>query len=101
MCGSFYKRGKFAWVQDVRANFLCILDGELAATVFSTAWEPWQIIRHHLDGTADICTNERFHDLSEAISRAEQLLDREPDRKPDGAKFHKLDPSATRNNLTT
>jgi hypothetical protein len=38
MVGSFYKRGDFAWVQDVRANYVCIHNGELVATVFSTAW---------------------------------------------------------------
>lgn len=75
MCGSFYKRGDFAWVQDVRAHFVCIHNGELAATVFSTPWEPWQVLIHFPDGTTSILRNERFDDLQAAMSRAEEILD--------------------------
>ena len=28
------QEGQFAWVQDVRANFVCVHNGELTATVF-------------------------------------------------------------------
>ena len=44
MVGSFYKRGDFAWVQDVRANYVCIHKGELVATVFSTEWSALHVI---------------------------------------------------------
>jgi hypothetical protein len=73
MVGSFYKRGDFAWVQDVRANYVCIHNGELVATVFSTAWLPWQVIVHHPKDAA-LLTGERFTDLSAAMSRAEESV---------------------------
>ena len=73
MVGSFYKRGDFAWVQDVRANYVCIHNGELVATVFSTAWLPWQVIVHHPKDAA-LLTGERFTDLSAAMSRAEEIV---------------------------
>ena len=62
----------FAWVQDVRANYVCIHYGELAATVFSTAWLPWKAIVHHSQ-RRDPSEGERFTDLSAAMSRAELL----------------------------
>jgi len=73
MVGSFYKRGDFAWVQDVSANYLCIHNGELKATVFSTAWEPWQIILH---GSAYplLVKCEGFDDPFDAMSRAEEIV---------------------------
>ena len=73
MFGSFYKRGNYAWVQDVRANFVCVHNGELAATVFSTPWEPWQVIFHF--PTHASILNERFDDPQAAMSRAEEILD--------------------------
>jgi hypothetical protein len=72
MVGSFHKRGDFAWVQDVRANYVCIYRG-IAATVFATAWLPWQIIRHH-SKDAGLLQNERFADLSDVMSRAEAIV---------------------------
>jgi hypothetical protein len=75
MCGSFFKRGKFAWVQDVRANFVCIHNGELAATVFSTEWEPWQVIIHDAEAGALILRVEAFQNPQDAMSRAEGILD--------------------------
>jgi hypothetical protein len=53
MVGSFYKRGDFAWVQDVRANYVCIHKGSAARgavpprapdrAAWPLAWEcpPW------------------------------------------------------------
>lgn len=73
MVGSFYKRGDFAWVQDVRANYVCIHEGELVATVFSTAWLPWQVILHY-PKDAVLLTGERFTELSAAMSRAEEIV---------------------------
>jgi len=75
MCGSFYKRGKFAWVQDVRANFVCVHNGELAATVFSTEWEPWQIILHDDPWGARILMQEGFADPQAAMAVAEEMID--------------------------
>jgi hypothetical protein len=72
MFGSFYKSGDFAWVQDVRANFVCIHNGELAATVLSTAWEPWQVIFHFTKHASILL--ERFDDHQAAMSRAEEIL---------------------------
>jgi hypothetical protein len=40
MKGSVYKHGKYVWVQDVSADFVCIRDGELVATIFSTKGSP-------------------------------------------------------------
>jgi len=74
MIGSFYKRGKFAWVQDVRANFVCIKDGELAATVFSTLSEPWQVILHLAQGPT-LVEHEFYGEPQAAMSRAEEFLD--------------------------
>jgi hypothetical protein len=48
-------------VQDVRANFVCVHNGELAATVFSTPWKPWQVLIHFPEGTS-ILKRERFED---------------------------------------
>ena len=73
MVGSFYKRGDFAWVQDVSANYVCIHKGELVATVFSTAWQPWHVILHYPENAA-LLTGERFADLSAAMSRAEEIV---------------------------
>lgn len=73
MVGSFYKRGDFAWVQDVRANYVCIHKGELVATVFSTEWQPWHVILHYPEHAA-LLTGERFADLSAAMSRAEEIV---------------------------
>jgi hypothetical protein len=88
MCGSFYKRGNFAWVQDVRGNFVCIYKGELAATVFSTQWEPWQVLIHFPDGTTSILRNESFQDPQVAMSRAEASLD----GTSGGGMLHRLNP---------
>jgi hypothetical protein len=87
MCGSFYKRGNYAWVQDVRANFLCVHNGELAATVFSTPWEPWQVIIHY-PADAVILQHESFNDPQAAMSRAEEIID---GTSVDGH-FHRLAP---------
>ena len=73
MVGSFYKRGDFAWVQDVRANYLCIHKGELVATVLGTAWLPWQVILHEGE-RAGLLQSERFDALSDAMSRAEAIV---------------------------
>jgi hypothetical protein len=73
MIGSFYKRGDFAWVQDVRANYVCIHNGGLAATVVSTAWEPWQVILHRPENQY-LVFDARFADPFAAMSRAEELL---------------------------
>lgn len=75
MCGSFYKRGKFAWVQDVRANFVCIHNGELAATVFSNEWESWRIILHD-DPSGAIIVKHEIADPQAAMSRVEGIIDR-------------------------
>lgn len=74
MSGSFYKRGDYAWVQDVRGNFVCIHKGDRAATVFSTEWEPWQVIVHWPNGGASILGGERFSEPTDAMGRAEDLL---------------------------
>jgi hypothetical protein len=78
--GSFYKRGDFAWVQDVRANYLCIHKGELRATVLSTEWQPWHVILH-FPGTpefpetrAAFLAGERFADPFAAMSCAEEII---------------------------
>jgi hypothetical protein len=73
MFASFYKRGDFAWVQDVRANYLCIHKGELRATVLSTEWQPWQVIFHYPGLKAVHLQGECFTDLSAAMSRAEEI----------------------------
>ena len=73
MVGSFYKRGDYAWVQDVRANFLCIYNGNLVATVFSTEWQPWQVIFHYQKDPV-LLTGEHFADPFAAMSRAEGIL---------------------------
>ena len=73
MVGSFYKRGDFAWVQDVRANYVCIHEGELKATVFSTEWQPWQVIFHYPEVAAHLRA-ELFADPFAAMSRAEEIL---------------------------
>jgi hypothetical protein len=73
MVGSFYKRGNFAWVQDVRANYVCIHNGELVATVLSTAWEPWQIILHGPERQL-LVFNAQFTDAFAAMSRAEEIV---------------------------
>jgi hypothetical protein len=73
MVGSFYKRGDFAWVQDVRANYVCVHEGELVATVFSTAWEPWQVILHRPEYQL-LAKCESFADPFAAMSRAEELI---------------------------
>jgi hypothetical protein len=97
MCGNFYKRGKFAWVQDVRANYVCILDGDLVATVLSTPWEPWRVLRHFPDGSTSILINEGFEDPFAAMSRAEELLDPDPDQEPpDRLPFQSLHPQGLR-----
>lgn len=82
MCSSFYKRGSFAWVQDVRANFVCVLQQELAAMVFSTSWGPWQVILYYPASGHDpertymtyILRHEGFDDPQAAMSRAEAIL---------------------------
>jgi hypothetical protein len=73
MVGSFYKRGDFAWVQDVRAKYVCIRNGELAATVVSTAWEPWQVIIHGPQYQF-LVFGTRFADPFAAMSRAEEIV---------------------------
>jgi len=73
MFGSFYKRGEFAWVQDVRGNYLCIHEGELKATVFSTEWQPWQVIFNHPEVPA-LLQGVRFNDIFAAMSRADEIL---------------------------
>ena len=70
---SFTKRGEFAWVQDVRANFVCIHNGDLAATVFSPGWGPWLIIMHYKHGPV-ILEDENFQDHQDAMSRVEEFL---------------------------
>ncbi|HEY1943494.1 MAG TPA: hypothetical protein VGH40_15380 [Roseiarcus sp.] len=60
MGGSFHKRGKYAWVRDAHATFVCIRNGDLVAAVFSTACEPW---------------SEGFDDPQAAMARAEEILD--------------------------
>ena len=59
---------------DVRANFVCVHNGELVATVFSNEWEPWQVIIHDPTG-ASILKHENFQDPQAAMSRAEEILD--------------------------
>jgi hypothetical protein len=59
-------------VQDVRANYVCIHKGELAATVYSSAWEPWQVILH--GGFTGILTAEFFESPFEAMCRAEEMI---------------------------
>ncbi|MGO9361414.1 MAG: hypothetical protein ACLP1D_27680 [Xanthobacteraceae bacterium] len=73
MVGSVYKRGDFVWVQDVRANYVCIHEGELVVTVFSTAWQPWHVIFHYPTGAA-LLQGERFADPCAAMSRAEAIV---------------------------
>jgi hypothetical protein len=73
MVGSFYKRGDFAWVQDVRTNYVCIDNGELAATVFSTAWEPWPVIIHGPEYQF-LLFDADFADPFAAMSRAEEIV---------------------------
>jgi hypothetical protein len=84
MVGSFYKRGDFAWVQDVRANYVCIHNGELVATVFSTAWEPWQVILHRPEHQL-LVKHESFLDPFAAIARAEELIAGAPPHESIGA----------------
>lgn len=74
MKGNVYKRGDFVWVQDVRANFVCIKDGDLVATVFSTAWEPWQIIMHRSNGQSGVVTGWFFDDPWAAIEVVEDVI---------------------------
>jgi hypothetical protein len=70
MVGSVYKRGDFAWVQDVRANYVCIHNGGLAATVFSTTWE---VIIHRPENQY-LVFGARFADPFAAMSRAEEIV---------------------------
>jgi hypothetical protein len=74
MKGSVHKHGKYVWVQDVSADFVCIRDGEHVATIFSTQWEPWHIIFHTEQG-ALIYPLEFFDEPQAAMSRAEEVLD--------------------------
>jgi hypothetical protein len=74
MVGSVCKRGDFAWVQDVRANYICIHKGELRATVFSNEWLPWQIIFHYVGQNAVHLQSESFGDPSIAMSYAEKII---------------------------
>lgn len=90
MYGSVIKRGKFVWVHGVRGNFLCILDGDLAATVFSHEWTPWQVILHFPGGTSSILNSERFEDAQAAMARAEAILVGTSER----VSFQQLDPWA-------
>jgi len=71
----FYKRANTAWVQDVRANYVCIHNGDLAATVFSNEWIPWQVI-YHVRGQAHslLLLGEQFDDPFAAMSRAEEII---------------------------
>ena len=73
MVGSFYKRGDFAWVQDVRANYVCIHNGDLAATVVSTPWEPWQVIVHRPENQY-LVSDAGFENPFAAMSRAEEIV---------------------------
>jgi hypothetical protein len=73
MVGSFYKRGDFAWVQNVRANYVCIHNDDLAATVVSIAWEPWQVIIHGPKYQV-LIFEARFADPFAAMSRAEEIV---------------------------
>ena len=73
MNGSFIKRGEFAWVQDVRANYVCIRNGDLAATVFSPGWGPWLIIMHYEHGPM-ILRGETHQNHQDAMSRVEEFL---------------------------
>lgn len=79
MFGSFYRRGKHAWVQDVRGAFVCIDEGELVATVPSTEWEPWQIVMlfpgEGASRFASMVLGESFENRQAAMSRAEEILD--------------------------
>lgn len=80
MFGSFYKIGKYAWVQDVRGNFVCLEQREAVATVFSTPWEGWQIIFHDppqpgIERWAGLLQYESFDNPQAAMSRAGDLLD--------------------------
>ena len=58
----------------LRANYVCIHNGELVATVFSTAWQPWHVILHYHPKDPVLLTGECFIDLSDAMSRAEEIV---------------------------
>jgi hypothetical protein len=80
MYASFYKRGKYACVQDVRSNFVCIRDNELVATVFAPNFEPWRVVIHYHQpparySEAFILKNEGFPDPQAAMTRAEEFLE--------------------------
>jgi hypothetical protein len=74
MCGTVYQRGEYTWVHDVRGDFVCIHDGYQVATIFSTRWEPWQIILH-MKRNSGIMKHERFSNPQAAMSRVEELLE--------------------------
>jgi hypothetical protein len=73
MTVSFYKRGEYAWVQDIRGDFVCIFKGELRATVLSNGWQPWQVILHTDHGPA-LVRCEYHEDPQGAMARAEEFL---------------------------
>lgn len=84
MCGSVYKNGKFTWVHDVRANFVCIRDNKVVAYVLVVAWDPWQIILCGSEGNC-ILQGELFDDPRIAMSRAEEVIQR--DGRPPHPRF--------------
>ncbi len=73
MSGSVLKRSEFIWVQDVRANYVCIHNGKHMATVFAVPWERlWHVVVYV--PCESLVQTLPLRDVQRAMSVAEALI---------------------------
>jgi hypothetical protein len=61
------------WITSHKGNHVCIVNDEIAATVYRNKYEIWQIVINR-DGRGFFVVDEYFEDFTAAMMRAEHIL---------------------------